>query len=48
MQTRPDPENPTHAAPGAGVANVEGELAAVIGKRATRLTPENALDHVLG
>lgn len=48
MQTLADPEAPIHAASGVGVVKVEGELAAVIGKRAARLTPENALDHVLG
>lgn len=33
---------------GAGTVNIEGELAAVIGKRAENLTLENALEHVLG
>ncbi|MBT8160538.1 MULTISPECIES: fumarylacetoacetate hydrolase family protein [Arthrobacter] len=33
---------------GVGVVNVEGELAAVVGKRAEKLTPGNALSHVLG
>ncbi|MHC6218952.1 fumarylacetoacetate hydrolase family protein [Arthrobacter sp. MMS24-S77] len=33
---------------GAGTVNVEGELAAVIGKRAEKLTAENALSHILG
>jgi hypothetical protein len=28
--------------------NVEGELAVVIGKTSTELTPQNALEHVLG
>lgn len=32
----------------AGTVNVEGELAAVIGKRAEKLTAGNALSHVLG
>lgn len=35
-------------APDAGAVVVEGELAVVIGSTATRLTVENALDHVLG
>ncbi|MEZ2392000.1 fumarylacetoacetate hydrolase family protein [bacterium RCC_150] len=33
---------------GAGTVNVEGELAAIIGKRAEKLTSENALGHILG
>lgn len=33
---------------GIGVVNVEGELTVVIGRTARHLTPENALDHVLG
>jgi 2-keto-4-pentenoate hydratase/2-oxohepta-3-ene-1,7-dioic acid hydratase in catechol pathway len=33
---------------GAGTVNIEGELAAVIGKRAENLNLDNALDHVLG
>jgi 2-keto-4-pentenoate hydratase/2-oxohepta-3-ene-1,7-dioic acid hydratase in catechol pathway len=33
---------------GAGTVNIEGELAAVVGKRAENLTLENALEHVLG
>ncbi len=36
------------AARSRGTVNVEGELAVVIGKQATDLTAENALDHVLG
>lgn len=36
------------AASGRGTVNVEGELAVVIGKTATALTAENALEHVLG
>ena len=35
-------------APDAGTVVVEGELAVVIGRTATRLTVENALEHVLG
>lgn len=35
-------------APDAGTVVVEGELAVVIGRTATRLTAENALEHVLG
>lgn len=46
----------TIAAPGAvieatrdvGTVNIEGELAAIIGKSASKLTADNALDHVLG
>ncbi|MCU1418855.1 MAG: hypothetical protein JWR57_24 [Mycetocola sp.] len=34
--------------PDIGTVNVEGELAVVIGKRAHRLTPDNALDAVFG
>lgn len=36
------------AARGRGTVNVEGELAVVIGKTATALTADNAMDHVLG
>lgn len=48
IHTLAGPGAPIRAARGVGVVNVEGELAAVIGKRASRLTSVNALDHVLG
>lgn len=48
VHTLANPGDRIHAAQGVGVVNVEGELAAVIGKRAARLTAGNALDHVLG
>ncbi|BDZ49366.1 hypothetical protein GCM10025867_16070 [Frondihabitans sucicola] len=35
-------------APGIGDVVSEGEVAVVIGRRASALSPENALDHVLG
>lgn len=48
VHTLANPGDRIHAAQGVGVVNVEGELAAVIGKRAARLTADNAVDHVLG
>lgn len=36
------------SARGRGTVHAEGELAVVIGKRATQLTADNALEHVLG
>jgi 2-keto-4-pentenoate hydratase/2-oxohepta-3-ene-1,7-dioic acid hydratase in catechol pathway len=48
VHTLANPGDPIQAAQGVGVVNMEGELAAVIGKRAACLTAENALDHVLG
>jgi hypothetical protein len=48
VHTLANPGDPIQAAQGVGVVNMEGELAAVIGKRTACLTAENALDHVLG
>lgn len=48
VHTLANPGDDIQATRGVGVVNVEGELAAVIGKRATRLTSDNAKDHVLG
>lgn len=42
------PGDQVAAARGRGTVNVEGELAVVMGKRATELTVRNALEHVLG
>lgn len=48
VHTLANPGDPIQSARGLGTVNVEGELAAVIGKRANRLTADNAIDHVLG
>lgn len=48
VHTIANPGDPIEAARGAGVVNVEGELAVVIGRRSASLTAENAMDHVLG
>lgn len=42
------PGDQVAAARGRGTVSVEGELAVVMGKRATELTVRNALEHVLG
>lgn len=43
-----DPEGEIHAPDFVNRLDYEGELALVIGKRAKNLTPENALEYVLG
>lgn len=48
VHTVANPGDHIAAARGRGTVNVEGELAVVIGKSATELTVENALEHVLG
>jgi hypothetical protein len=48
VHTLADPDAPILAARWRGTVNVEGELAVVIGKTSTELTPQNALEHVLG
>jgi 2-keto-4-pentenoate hydratase/2-oxohepta-3-ene-1,7-dioic acid hydratase in catechol pathway len=48
VHTVAGPGDEIAAARGVGTVIVEGELAAVIGKRSANLTLENALDHVLG
>ena len=48
VHTVAGPGDEIGAVRGVGVVNVEGELAAVVGKRAEKLTPGNALSHVLG
>ena len=48
VHTLADPDAPIVGARGRGTVNVEGELAVVIGKTAAGLTPQNALEHVLG
>ncbi|MFJ5956125.1 fumarylacetoacetate hydrolase family protein [Paenarthrobacter sp. NPDC092416] len=48
VHTVAGPGDDIAAVRGVGTVNIEGELAAVIGKRADKLTAENALDHVLG
>lgn len=48
VHTVANPGDHITAARGRGTVNVEGELAVVIGKSATKLTAENALEHVLG
>jgi 2-keto-4-pentenoate hydratase/2-oxohepta-3-ene-1,7-dioic acid hydratase in catechol pathway len=48
VHTLADPDAPIVAARGRGTVNVEGELAVVVGKTSAGLTPQNALEHVLG
>lgn len=48
VHTLADQDAPIVAARGRGTVNVEGELAVVIGKTSAGLTPQNALEHVLG
>ncbi|MEV7648204.1 fumarylacetoacetate hydrolase family protein [Arthrobacter sp. NPDC089319] len=48
LHTLANPGDPIRITRGIGTVNVEGELAAVIGKRAAHLTTDNARDHVLG
>ncbi len=43
-----NPGDPIMIPPGAGETHYEGELVAVIGKTCKRVTPEAALDYVLG
>ena len=42
------PNGEVHLPPGVGRVDYEGELAVVMGRRAHRVTPEDALSHVLG
>lgn len=48
VRTVANPDDEIQMTRGVGVVNVEGELAVVIGKRATQLTSENVREHVLG
>ncbi|MDP9985884.1 2-keto-4-pentenoate hydratase/2-oxohepta-3-ene-1,7-dioic acid hydratase in catechol pathway [Arthrobacter oryzae] len=48
VHTVASPEDAIVAARDRGIVHAEGELAVVIGKTATDLTAENALEHVLG
>jgi 2-keto-4-pentenoate hydratase/2-oxohepta-3-ene-1,7-dioic acid hydratase in catechol pathway len=48
VHTIAGPGDPIIAARGRGTVHAEGELAVVIGRRASELTAENALEHVLG
>lgn len=48
VHTLADPDDKIPAMRGVGPVNVEGELAIVIGKCTTGLTPDNASDYLLG
>ena len=48
VHTLANPGDVVESVRGVGTVNIEGELAVVIGKRATRLTEENAFDAVFG
>lgn len=48
VHTVAGPDSVVFARRDVGTVNIEGELAVVIGQSAADLTPDNALDHVLG